>query len=135
LVILAEAEIATLNERDEHLKFKAANSLIHYLARLKESENASSVPMGTKKGMQNDLDMIARLRKPSKKVNGKGSGQLLFDAESRKLFGIIGMPIPLSLSEVPETLRVLHEMVTPGKVSEPLPDEIQRSSNDSSKSA
>jgi hypothetical protein len=68
--------------------------------------------------MQDDLDVIARLRKPlkkerqsAKKLNPNRSGQIPFDIETQKLFGIIGMPIPLSFDEVSTTLRGLHDMV------------------------
>jgi predicted nucleic acid-binding Zn-ribbon protein len=123
LAILAEAEITTLNERDEQRKIKAVNSLIHCLQRFNQNAN-SQLSIGKHKAMQDDLNMIARLRKPSKK-----SGQIPFDIETRKLFDIIGIPIPLSFNDVPATLTILHDMANSSNLSEPLLDQPQPTSD------
>jgi uncharacterized coiled-coil DUF342 family protein len=136
LKIFAEAEITTLKARDEQRKIKTANSLIHCLERFNQHENGNSFPIGKQQFMQDDLDMIARLRKPSKKerqlakkFHPNESGQIPFDIETRKLFDIIGMPIPVSFDEIPATLKILRDMITIPNLSESLSDDQQLSSN------
>jgi chromosome segregation ATPase len=134
LIILAEAEITTLKEHHEQHKIKAANSLIHCLERLNQNKNGILSPMGKHKVVQDDLDMIARLRKPSKKLHPKKFEQIPFDIETRKLFDIIGIPIPLSFNEIPATLTILHDMISFENLSKSFPDNSQLSSNHQSSS-
>jgi hypothetical protein len=113
-----------LSQQEERGRIKAANSLIQYLRRHSESENQNTAQSGKRKVTQDDLDMIARLRKPSKKQrqSARMPGQIAFDAATQKLFEITGTPIPLSIDDVPATLRTLIDKATVWNAPDSVPN-------------
>jgi hypothetical protein len=70
-----------LNQLEERGKIKATNSLIQSLRRLNETENQTNTQADKRQVTQDDLDMIARLRKPSKKQgqSARMPAQIAFD--------------------------------------------------------